>query len=414
MGIKLTKRAVDAITPSEKDAYHFDSDLHGFGLKCTPHGRKVYIVQYRIHGRKRRMVIGPHGSPWTPTTARLEASRLLGVVAEGNDPADIKRKEKTRPTIAELCELYLQEGVTIKKESTLATDRGRITRHILPLLGKKRAHLVKRVDVQRFMKAVADGKTAADIKTKARGRAIVKGGKGTANRTLELLGGIFAFAIDREIMTTNPVHGVKKFPRGKRERFLTAEELGRLGDALQKAEAEGVNLFAIAAIRLLVLSGCRRGEILNLEWTHVDFDIGCLRLPDSKTGAKIVQLGAAALEILAALPRIEDQPFVIPGSIHGKPLVGLPRIWRKIRDWADLTDVRIHDLRHAFASIVVQGGMGLPIVGALLGHSDTATTQRYAHLSADPLKLAADRISETIAAAMTGKTGEVVPFRKSG
>ncbi|MBF0308911.1 MAG: site-specific integrase [Magnetococcales bacterium] len=412
MAVKLTKRMLDATVSGEQDAYLFDSEVTGFGVKITPTGRKVFICQYRATNQKKRVTIGVYGSPWTVDLARQEAVRLLGIVAEGGDPAADKAQAKNSPTMAELCDTFLQEGVADQKASTVAIERGYVARHVKPLLGSKRADQVTKADIQRLMVAIAEGKTAVDEKTGPRGRAIVTGGKVTANRVVALLGGVFTFAIERGLRANNPAHGLKKYPEQKRERFLSGEELARLGEALREAEQEGVNPTAIAALRLLLLTGMRRGEVLTLQWSHVDFERSCLRLPDSKTGAKAVHLGAAALELLAGLPRIHGEPFVFPGSIPGQPLVGLPRVWLKIRDRAGLSDVRIHDTRHGFASVGVTSGMGLPIIGALLGHTQASTTQRYAHLSADPLKLAADRISGTIAAALNGDKAEVIPLKK--
>ncbi|HAT50873.1 MAG: tyrosine-type recombinase/integrase [Nitrospirae bacterium] len=410
---KISKRLVDSLAPSSTELFVWDTDVKGFGLKLTPTGKRVYLLQYRSSGRLRRYTIGTHGSPWTPEAARQEAGRLLGLIAMGKDPSEQKAQAKAMPTMAELCDIYLAEGTAAKKASTLAIDRGRITRHIVPLLGRKRVDQITRADIQRFMIAVAEGKTATDEKTGPKGRAIVTGGKGTATRCMGFLGGILAFAVERGYRTDNPVHGVKKYPEQRRERFLTADELTRLGEALQQSEQEGVNPFAVNALRLLLLSGMRRGEVLTLQWSHVDFEQGCLRLPDSKTGAKIVHIGAAAFELLARLPRIEGNPYCFPGAVEGQSLVGLPKIWRKIRDRAGLPDVRIHDTRHGFASIGVISGMGLPVVGALLGHKTPSVTARYAHLSADPLKLAADRISGQIAAALNGTPkAEVVQLPK--
>ncbi|MBF0153663.1 MAG: tyrosine-type recombinase/integrase [Magnetococcales bacterium] len=399
---KITKRTVDAIEVSDKDDYLWDNELRGFGVKVTPARKRIYLVQYRAGNRTRRVTIGPHG-PLTPEQARKEAIQLLGLVAEGQDPAEMKHAAKQIPTVAELCDQYLREGVATKKPSTLATDRGRIERHIKPLLGNYRVDEVLKTDVTRFLQAVAEGKTSIDVKTGFRGRAIVTGGKGTATRTLGLLGAIFAFAVEHRYRTDNPTKSVKKFKHNKRERFLTADELSRLGGTLRRSAEDGGNLYGIAAIRLLLFTGCRRGEVLKLEWAHVDLEQGCLRLPDPKTGAKVVHLGEPAIQLLRNLPRADGQPYVFPGLVHGKPLVGLHRIWTKIRDEAQLPNLRIHDLRHGFASIGVMSGMGLPIVGALLGHKTPTVTDRYAHLADDPLKMAANSIATTIASALDGE-----------
>ncbi|MBF0444498.1 MAG: tyrosine-type recombinase/integrase [Magnetococcales bacterium] len=425
MKIKLTKRFIDsakAEKAGEKskhhgkiiDTYYFDSDLIGFGIKVTPPGRKIYFVQYRIHNRKRRLSIGTHGSPWTPDTARTEASRLLGIVSHGGDPAEDKQEAKKVLTVADLCELYLEEGALHKKESTLYVDRRRIQRHIVPVLGKKLADRITRADIERFLIAVADGKTATDVKTGFRGRAIVKGGQGTANRAFALLRAILSFAVGRGIRSDNPAFGIKKFKEGRKDRFLSQQELARLGATLKEVEQEGVNPIGIAAIRLIIFSGCRKSEILTLEWKHVDFENMCLRLPDSKTGFKVVPLGAPAMELLSTLPRIQDSPYAFPGEKPGHHIVGVPKIFNKVRERAKLENVSLHTLRHAFASVGVGGGASLLVVGAILGHSSEAMTARYGHLAADPVKQAAERISNDIAAAMNGKTKEnVVPMKEA-
>ena len=415
MKAKITKRTVDAAKPGEWDSFIWDSEVKGFGLKVTPAGKKIYVLQYRYGGRVNRHTIGGHGSPWTPNKARDEAGRLLGLVKDGTNPAALRSADKAEKTVKELCDLYLAEGCETKKPSTLATDKGRIERHIKPLLGRKRVKDVTQNDIRRFMNDVAAGKTKADEKTGKHGRAIVTGGKGTAARTVGLLGGIFSFAVGEGMRSDNPVRGVKRHADKKGERHLTPDEMATLGEALTTAEGEGENATAIAAIRLLILTGCRKSEILTLQWEHVDFDRAFLRLPDSKTGERIIPLGAPALELLAALTRIEGNPYVLPGEKEEQHLVGLPRVWERIRKRAKLQDVRLHDLRHSFASVGASAGMGLPIVGKLLGHRDPKTTARYAHIADDPAKAAADRISGTIAAAMKGNSGDVVelPDRKA-
>lgn len=439
---KVTKRSVDALRASDRDTYLWDTELAGFGLKMTPAGGRTYLVQYRIGGRKgrtRRVTIGKHGA-LTPDQARQEARRVLGQVASGHDPAEERTKAREDLTVSELCDLYLAEGCATKKASTLATDKGRIERHIKPLLGRRKTAELSRADIERFMQDVANGKTAADIKTGKRGRAIVEGGKGTAARTVGLLGGILTFAVERGLRADNPARGIKRYRLPPRERFLSAKELATLGEILAKAEADfhaanaraqrgerrksgrkgksdpvsGENPYAIAALRLLMLTGCRKSEVLSLRWEWVDFERAILRLPDSKTGAKVVPLGAPALELLNGLERVENNPHVFPSATGEGHFVGLPKVWRKVRDTAGLSDVRLHDLRHSFASVGAAGGDSLYVIGKLLGHADSATTQRYAHLHDDPLRAAADRIAGQISAAMNGSIGEVVELPKRG
>lgn len=240
------------------------------------------------------------------------------------------------------------------------------------------------------------------MKTGKHGRAIVESGKGTATRTVGLLGGIFTFAADRGICKTNPVQGVKRFRDKKGERFLSPREIAVLGFGLTVMEdTKTISPIMASAIRLLLLTGCRKSEILSLRWSYLDAERSCLRLPDSKTGDKIVPLGEPALNLLAELPRSSD--WVFPASTGESHMVGLPPAWEALREWCGLDGLRLHDLRHSFASVGVAAGDSLPIIGALLGHADSATTSRYAHLSADPLKAAADRIAGAIANAMNGK-----------
>lgn len=423
--IKLTKRYVDALRVVEHDTFYWDTDLRGFGLKLTPAGRKSYVVQYRVMGRDRqsvRMTIGSHGK-MTPDEARKAAKRYLGQAEEGIDPAEAKRAAKKDMAIAELCDLYLSEGVATKSATTVLRDRSRIERHIKPLIGKKRLGLLERADIERMQSDIGNGKTARDEKTEAkRGRSIVRGGEGAARETVVLLSSILGFAVNRRLRSDNPALGVKKFRAHKRERFLSPKELAALGAALTEFEIAGGSPFGAAAIRLLILTGARKSEILSLRWSWVDWDRSCLRLPASKTGERVISLGAAALQELKAIQsNLWDgsSPWVIQGKAsvdnakEPRCFVGLQKVWERVRTIAELPDVRLHDLRHSFASVGASGGDSLYIVGKLLGHKQAHTTQRYAHLADDPVKAAADRISNQIQAAMSDKSAEIVPITRN-
>ena len=200
---------------------------------------------------------------------------------------------------------------------------------------------------------------------------------------------------------SNPRKHIKKYPEEKRERFLSPAELKRVGEVLREMEQEGIELSAsIAAARLLMLTGCRLGEIMNLKWEYVDISGKALRLPDSKTGAKVVHLGQPAVEVLAKIERVDGNPWVIVGTLPGSRLSDLQPFWQRVRARAGLKDVRIHDLRHTFASTAVASGQGLPMIGKLLGHTQVQTTARYAHLAADPIKDAADQVASNIAGSL--------------
>ena len=393
----IAKKNVDRLKPGE---ICWDGNLPGFGARCLPSGRVAYILKYRISGHSRWLTIGQHG-PLTPEDARKKAISFLGDVGDGIDPAEVKAREREAITVASLCDIYLAEGCATKKTSTLQVDKGRINRHIIPLLGRKKVKNITRGDIERFMRDVADGKTAVDIKTGKQGRSIVTGGKGTASRTVGLLGGIFTFAVNRGFCQDNPARGVKRFKDGRNDRYLSEKEYAKLGKALARAERDNViPSYAIAAIRLLALTGARRSEILSLRWEFVDIERGLLNLPDSKTGHKTIILNAQAVQILRNIPKIDGNPYVICGQKTGEHLVNLRKIWVKILGLAKLKDARLHDLRHSFASMGVSEGLGLPVIGGLLGHHSPNTTKRYAHLAENPMKAGNDAIGNAISAAM--------------
>jgi integrase len=257
------------------------------------------------------------------------------------------------------------------------------------------------------------------VQLRGRRDAAARGGRGTATRTLGLLGSIFSLAVREGLRADNPVWGVERFKDNRSQRFLSSEELKALAAALNAAQAEGVSKSALTVIRLLTLTGARKSEIEGLRWAEVDFARACLRLDDSKTGARIIPLGAAALQCLQELPKAKGSPYVFPGEAAAtdddapRHYVGTPKVWLRIRAAAGLTDVRLHDLRHTFASFGAAGGLSLPIIGQLLGHRDVKTTAQYAHLADDPLRAGVERIAGAISGAMGGKSAEIKPMRKA-
>jgi len=380
---KLTKRAVEAVRPADRDLILWDTELKGFGCKVTPKGKRVYFAYYRTReGQQRRPSIGVHGA-MTCEQARETARQWLA--DRDRDPSGLRQARKSAPTVAEFAERYVTQHAEAKKSSkSTVQDRRMLERFVLPAFGKRKLAEVTRADV---------------VKLHHR----LKGTPYQANRVLALLSKMFNLAESWDLRPdgTNPCRHVEKYRERNRERFLSEAELARLAEVLAAAERTRIETpSVIAAIRLLLFTGARLSEILTLRWEHVDVEGQCLRLPDSKTGAKVVYLPPAALEILTALDRHEDNPYVIAGAKLGSHLINLQKPWRRIRAKAGLGDVRLHDLRHSFASMAVAGGLSLPVIGALLGHTQPATTARYAHLADDPLKQAANLTGARIAAAM--------------
>ena len=410
--LKLTKRNVDSLKPAAERFTAWDSDVKGFGLRITPTGGRVYVLKYRIPGAQRWFTVGRHGPPWPPDGPRREAVRLLGEVARGHDPAEKRSVDRKAMSFADCGDLYFSEGVAHKKPSTLHVDHGRFELHLRPLLGGKRAGAITRADIERLLNDVMKGRTAASAPKKRRPGSIAKGGAGVAAQCVRLASAILQFAVGRGIRSDNPCRGVKVSPVRKMQRFLSEAELGRLADALNLEIETGGNPFPVAAIRLLALTGARRSEIIQLHWRNVDFERQFLLLDDSKTREKAIHLSPPAIDILANLPRVAENDFVIAGGKAGRPFVGIDKIWDRVRRSAGLRDVRLHDLRHTFAAFGAGASLGLPIIGKLLGHTQAQTTLRYSHVAADPLRKAADTIGSTIAAAMAGGKGaDVVPIR---
>jgi integrase len=420
-GKRIGLKEVRALGPGETI---WDSVVPSFGARRQKGAAIAYVLKFRTaEGRQRWHTIGRHGAPWTPDTAREEAKRLLGEVVTGGDPAATKSAKRNAATVADLCEQYFADAEagrlltrrqTSKKASTLATDKGRIDRHIIPLLGRLSVAAVTREDVDAFMHAVADGKTAGKKKTaKKHGLAHVRGGKGTASRTVGLLGAIFAYAVRRRMRPDNPVHGTVRFADGKRERRLSDGEYQALGDALRKGEGASVWPAALAATRFLALTGWRSGEALGLRWAEIDLARRTATLADTKTGKSIRPLSRAACDVLRGLSRTADLAF--PASRGDGRMTGFPKLWARIAKLGALpADVTPHVLRHSFASLASDLGFSEPTIAALVGHKGRTITSRYVH-SADAVLLAAadvvaDRTAELMGEAKPADT--VVPLTR--
>jgi integrase len=394
--VKVTKRVVEGTAaPQSGELNLWDTEVPGFGLRLRAGGSRVYVVEYRNREqRKRRLTLGPHGR-LTVEQARKLATQTMAAVGRGEDPAEARNEERAAPTVAELAKRYLDQHAKPKKKAlSIAADERILRLYVLPALGRRRAAAIALKDI-------------ADLHHEMRDKPV------QANRMLALLSKMFNLAERWGLRSpgSNPCRGVDRFPERRRERFLSAGELERLGAVLD--EVEPAEPFVVLAIRLLLLSGARRDEVLTLRWSEVNFERACLSLPDSKTGAKLIPLGPAPLSALAAAPRLEGNPFVIPGRRIAGRLVGLQRPWARIRERAGLGDLRLHDLRHTFASYGAAAGLGLPVLGAILGHRNQATTARYAHLADDPRQAGAARISGEIAAALNGRqAAEVINFPK--
>ena len=379
---KLTKRSVEALAIDGRDYIVFDSDVTGFGVRVRPSGVKAYLIQYRKGGRTRRLTLGKHGA-LTADSARKLAIQKLGEVAHGGDPSADRAEHHRAPTMAVVCQRFLEEHAALRCKATTRFDYERnIERHVLPNLGTFKVADIRRSDI-------------AALHHKLRETPY------QANRVLALLSKIFNLTELWELRPdgSNPCRLVPKFKEKSKERFLGEHELIRLGEVLQEVEQTGQeSIFAVAAYRLLLLTGCRLSEIQKLQWSFVSMNH--LLLPDSKTGARRIPLSQDAKMILNRLPRDPSNPFVIQGKLPGSHLTDLQHPWQRIRKQAGLEDVRIHDLRHTFASIAAMNGIDLLTLGKILGHSNYQTTQRYAHLADAGVCEAANAVSGMMAGAL--------------
>jgi integrase len=385
---RLTTRFVQQLS-AEGDTFVWDTQMPGFGVRCRS-GQKSYVLQYRVMGgrgaRQRRVTLGQVGA-LSLDDARVLAQEYLRGVRYGQDPAGDRQALRQAPRVEDLAERYLREHADVKKKPRSAKmDHVNLRLHVLPVLGMQRVDTLTRADVARLHHGM-------------------RGTPGAANRVLALLSKMCALAEQWGLREpgTNPVKGIERFRERRRERHLTPAELSRLGVMLRQVEVERTESpSSVALVRLLLLTGARLGEVLGLRWASIDWQAGSVRLADSKTGPKTLYLSDAVQVVLAGLTRPEGNPWVLPGRVHGRPLVNPQKPWRRIRAAAGLDDVRLHDLRHTYAAVAARGGLSLPMIGALLGHSEAQTTQRYAHLVGHPVQVAAEQVGEAIRRAMGG------------
>jgi integrase len=400
----------------------WDGAVKGFGARRQVSDAVFFVLKYRTKdGRQRWHTIGQFGSPWTPEEARSEAKRLLGEVSTGGDPSGDRIARREAMTVAELCDLYYADAIAgrvrtrareAKKPSTLAIDRGRIERHIKPLVGGLGVGALTRDDIERLLHDVAGGRTAGRTKTKTRGLARVKGGETAANRVVGLFGAIFSYAIRKKLRADNPCRGVQLFADKKRERRLSVEEYAKFGAALREAD-KAIWPLAVAAARFIALSGWRRGEVLGLRWSEINLANKTATLAETKTGRSVRPLSHAACDVLRALPIIGD--LVFPASRGNYSMSGFPKIWARIAKLGPLpSDVTPHVLRHSFASLAADLGYSEPTIAALVGHQGRTTTSRYLH-AADSVLLAAANVVADRTADLMGEArspGVVIELSK--
>ena len=389
---KIGKRAVDALSARERAYTVFDHTIKGLGVRVAPSGLKVFVLEYRpgAGGRtvaKKRLVLGRYGA-MTAEQAKEAALDALARIRLGEDPQTEKARRRSSLTVAGLIDAY-HAGHVRKLKPASREGYGVSLAKVRAAYGALKAEALSRAQVAALHSSLSETPYAA-------------------NRMLSAVSSMLVWAEDHGLVPeghANPARRVTRYKESGRERFLTSDELSRLGDALREAEAAGVDPYAIAAIRLLVLTGARLREILHAKWDYVDFERGVMFLPDSKTGKKPIHLSGGAQVVLAAIPRLEGNPFIIVGAKDGAPRMTLFKPWATVTRAAGLGALRIHDLRHSFASTAVSANLGLPVVGRLLGHATPGTTAKYSHLGDDPLRRAVETIGSAIDGAMNRKAG---------
>jgi integrase len=398
---KITKRVVDALRPDRGGAEVFiwDTEMRGFGVRLMPSGIGSYFIQYRTsEGRTRRMTIGRVGT-LTPDEARKLAREKLARVASGGDPSTERHAVRKAMTVSELCDRYIKDAKGRIKDTTLAMDKSRIESHVKPLIGNLIVRSLTPNDIDRLKFDIMSGRTARPRRNERGGT--VSGGRGVAGRTMGMLGTILEYARKQlRLINDNPARGLQKPSEGRQRRFLSIEEIAKLGVVIREAEAKGENHTGITAIRFLLMTGLRRMEALALPREWIDFRTQCIRFRDTKSGAQLRPLGADALELLKALPIADGCPWVFPGARGERHYVGIPKVLKRLCGKAGLEGVTVHVLRHSFAAAAAEMGFSELTIAGLLGHSVPGVTARYAHIPDAALVAAANQVCARIAAAL--------------
>jgi integrase len=399
---RLTKRVVDTI-PTDREKIVFDSDLPGFGVRVLPSGLKSFIVQYRnAEGRTRRLALGTYSDAFTVDQARKKATAELTKVGEGGDPSADRREDHVAETVEALAARYLTEYARRHKKPRSAEEDCRNLRlHVLPALGARKVRALTRQDIEGLLAKLSIGPDGKPMLVRP-------------NRVHALLSKMLGLAEEWKMRPagSNPCRGIPKYRERKHERYMSSAEVARLWQALAEAEDAGERWQAVALFKLLLLTGRRLSEVLTLRWAAIDFERRLMRLDDSKAGGAAFPLNTATLAVLAALPRIDGSAYVLPGPRGGTYYNAPQRAWQRIRARAGLADVRVHDLRHGFASVLAGLGESLPIIGKTLGHRQATTTQRYAHLADDPVRGAVERAGAALMGMAEGRKAELVELPK--